>query len=118
MKKELILTATDIDWDISLLDALSYLDGMSYRAAAEALEIPTEMYANMTTQERHDYAYDCWERNKDRRTEFMGAPSSMVIPEPENPNWDIYAIADYISEVSGWCTNGFGISCSWSKDEL
>ena len=49
------MKARDILWDITDEDIYEVIDEMTVYRAAEALDIPTITYANMTTEERHDY---------------------------------------------------------------
>lgn len=115
---EIILKATDIEWDISIDEGFEKLDNMTVENASEALQIPQYTYSNMTTQERHDYAYELWHRSPATLCEFVEAPDEVVIPDPTNTDWDPETISDYISDETGWCHRGFKIVCNLSKEDL
>ena len=88
------------------------LDDMSCQKAATALNIPVETYANMTTSERHDYAYDLFHRCPTELHEFMGLPDEVEIPEEFNkPSDDCFPedISDWLSDEYGFCHGGFEI---------
>ena len=117
-KKAITLKATNIKWDIDIEDGYGKLDEMSVDEASEKLGIPAKTYANMTTSERHDYAFECWHRSEAALAEFMDIDDEMDIPDPTNPDWDEDTISDYISDESGWCHGGFTLECNLTKDEL
>lgn len=114
----IVLKATHIDWDVDIDEAIEKLDEMTAENAAKALDISKDTYANMTTEERHDFAYDMWHHSPATLDEFVGVPEEVVIPDPLNPEWDEETISDYISEETGWCHNGFTIECNQIKDEI
>lgn len=49
---------SNIIWDVDMDDVYENLDEMTAEKAAEALGISQKRYANMSTAERHDYAYE------------------------------------------------------------
>jgi len=112
------LKATHIKWDVDIDEAIEKLDEMTTENAAEALGIGKDTYANMTTEERHDFAYDLWHHSPSALHEFMSVPEEVVIPDPLNTEWDENTISDYISDETGWCHEGFVIECNQSKDEI
>ena len=111
-----VITATDIRWDVDMYEALDKLDDMSSDKAAEYLGVPKEIYANMTTFERHDYAYDVWRHNKKGLSEFVGVPNEVTLPT--TGIWDEDSISDYLSDEYGWCHEGFRITCNYSIEEM
>lgn len=118
LESPIILKATDIQWDIDIDEGYDKLDDMTVENASKALQIPQHIYANMTTQERHDYAYDRWHHHHASLCEFVGAPDEVVIPDPTDPYWNEETISNYISNEKGWCHSGFKIVCNLSKEEL
>lgn len=68
------MKVTNIKWDIDMDQIYDKLDNMTAENAAEALSLPKEAYANMTTGERHDYAYETFNNHDDMAAEFMGLP--------------------------------------------
>lgn len=99
------MKAYGIKWDIDVEDAYGKLDDMTSEKAAEALGIPKEKYANMTTSERHDYAYDAFHHNKVDLAEFMGLPDEVEIPE--SVGTDDEDISGWLSDQYGYCHGGF-----------
>lgn len=101
------MKAYDIKWDIDVEDAYDKLDDMTSEKAAEALDLPKEKYANMTTSERHDYAYDAFHHNKVDLAEFMGLPDEVEIPKSVGTNDE--DISDWLSDQYGYCHDGFAL---------
>ena len=75
------MKAYNIDWVVDLDEAYAMLDEMDYKKAAAAIEVSADRYANMTTEERHDYAYGLWHCCPGALDEFVGLPSEVEIPE-------------------------------------
>lgn len=98
--------AKNIQWDLDINEAREILDSMTAEEAAETLEIPLHRYANMTTEERHDYAYSKFHYYPITLNEFLGLP--FEIPIPENIEDD--DIADWLSDTYGYCHKGFEIT--------
>jgi len=104
------MKATNIRWDIDFDEVYEKLDEMTYEAAAEAIGVPAETYANMTTEERHDYAYDLFHHSPATLDEFMGLPNEVIIPDELNkPDDEYYVddISDWLSDEYGFCHEGF-----------
>lgn len=103
MKK---LYAKNIKWDIDIDEIYEALDEMTVVEAANLLELCVERYANMSTEEKHDYAYDYFHhRHDDCKAEFLGIPSEIKIPD--GLVGDDEAISDWLSDEYGWCHEGF-----------
>ena len=100
------MKATNIQWDIDMEDALAMLDEMTAKDAAEALEISYDRYANMTSEERDDYAYDFFHHRPGALCDFVGLPDEVDIPEELTDEEDI---ADWLSDEYGFCHDGFCI---------
>ena len=98
--------AYDIQWDIDMDEVYELLDDMTAEKAAKALEISVERYSNMTTEERHDYAFDVFHHCPALLDEFVGLPDEIDIPEALNDDEDI---ADWLSDKYGYCHRGFQI---------
>lgn len=62
-------------------DVYENLDEMTAEKAAEALGISQKRYANMSTAERHDYAYEVFHGHDAAIGEFMGLPTEMDVPD-------------------------------------
>lgn len=80
------------------------LDNMTADKAAEELGIPKDKYANMTTEERHDFAYDLFHHSPGTLDDFMGLPSEIEIPPRLKEDEDI---SDWLSDEYGFCHRGF-----------
>lgn len=100
------MKATNIQWDIDMDEVYEVLDEMTAKNAAEALDLPYDRYANMTTGERHDYAYDYFRHRPGALDEFMGLPEDVEIPPELTDDCDI---ADWLSDVYGFCHEGFSL---------
>ena len=90
------MKATNIQWDIDMDEVYEVLDEMTAKNAAEALDLPYDRYANMTTGERHDYAYDYFRHRPGALDEFMGLPKEV------DPDWrsvDLLCVCDYSQAV-------------------
>ena len=90
------MKAIDIICDIDAEDIYGVLDEMNVYKAAEALGIPTLTYANMTTEERHNYA-----------KELMNLPDTVEIPDGMT---DVDEISEWLSDEYGFCHRGFKLS--------
>lgn len=115
---KIVLKTTDIHWSIDIEDGYEKLDEMTAEAAADALGVPKDTYTNMTTGEKHDYAYDEWHHSHASLYEFVDAPDEVVIPNPMNKDWDDDTVSDYISNETGWCHESFSITCNLSIEQL
>ena len=102
------MKAKNIQWDINMSDILDVLDEITAKNAAKALEIPYDTYANMTTEERHDYAYDFFRRYPAAKNELMDLPNDVEIPSTV-PQHDI---ADWLSDSYGFCHDGFELDAN------
>lgn len=99
-----MLKATEIQWDFDMDQVYERLDEMKPKEAAESLSVPFDRYDRMTTEERHDYAYDVFRHCPAALDEFMGLPSEVEIPEELTDDGDI---ADWLSDEYGFCHEGF-----------
>lgn len=112
---------TSIKWDVDMEDIYETLDEMTVDEASELLKVPVDTYANMSTEERHDYAYDVINHNSekhyDKIAEIMGLPYEidldsegigLDIAECDDDEWED-AISDWLSDEYDWCHNGFFI---------
>ena len=97
--------AFNIDWDVDMDEVYENLDDMAFEKAAEALEIPADRYANMTTGERHDYAYDRFRHCPALLDEFLGLPDKVTLPDEVTDD----DAADWLSDTYGYCINSFEI---------
>ena len=97
--------AYNIDWDIDIEEVYECLDEMTHELAAEAIGVPVNHYANMTTEERHDYAYDTFRHCPAELDEFLGLPDKVPIPDDVEDE----DVADWLSDVYGYCINGLDI---------
>ena len=100
------MKATNILWDVDFWEVYEKLDQMSYDKAAEALGVPSVTYANMTTAERHDYAYELFRHSPAALDEFLGLPNEIDIPEELTDDEDI---SDWLSDTYGYCHKGFNL---------
>ena len=76
-----MLKAINIKWDVDMYDIYDRLDDMTAEEAAESLGISKHIYANMTTSERHNLAYETFYGHDDLVAEFMNRPTEVEIPE-------------------------------------
>jgi hypothetical protein len=100
------MKASNIKWDIDMDEVYERLDEMSADSAAQALSVPTKTYANMTTVERHDYAYDLFHHSSAALDEFFELPDEIEIPEELKDDDDI---SDWLSDKFGFCHSWFDI---------
>lgn len=110
MKNKFI--AYDIDWDINMEEIYEVFDAMPYKKAAEALGLSSERYANMHTDERHDYIFDCFHHNRTNAAEFVGLPDEVEIPDEfgiTNTDDDMQYVTDWLSDEYGYCINGYKV---------
>lgn len=98
------MRAVNILWDVDISDGIDALNEMTAKDAAEALGVPVDTYANMTTEEREDYAYDVFERSPESLTEFIGLPDTVEIPKRFKRE---ESISDWLSDEYGFCHCGF-----------
>ena len=122
MKKRLV--ACNIDWDIDIEEMYDILDNSTVTQAAKMLEIPLERYDNMTTEERHDYAYDKIHHNRLDAAEMLGLPDEVVIPEDVLEHYGIVSkdddmsdITDWLSDEYGYCIKGYEIKDAITKNK-
>ena len=104
--------AYDIEWDVDLEDVYEQLDDMTCRKAAEALGISEDLYANMTTTERHNYAYDIFHHNRIAISDFAGLPDKVEIPdefEISSVDDDMQYVTDWLSDQYGYCIYGYKV---------
>ena len=107
------IVAKEIKWDIDFDDISALLDSLSYDKAAETLEISKELYANMTTEERHDYAYDCFKKDPAFFNDILNLPSKVKIPRGLTDQEDI---SDWLSDTYGYCHSGFSLENTSKRD--
>ena len=81
---------------------------MSAKRAAEWFGIPYDRYANMSTEERHDWAYDAFHHNRKSLAEFMGLPEEVEIPDSIADDEDM--ITDWLSDEYGFCIEGYSLT--------
>ena len=96
---------SNIIWDVDMDDVYENLDEMTAEKAAEALGISQKRYANMSTAERHDYAYEVFHGHDAAIGEFMGLPTEMDVPDDIGIDED--SVGDYLSDKYGYCHRGF-----------
>ena len=102
------MKVTNIEWVVSDEEIMDRLDNMTAEQAAEKLGIPYNTYANMTTEERHDYAFDAFRHNRADRAEFVGLSDEVELPEGAE-TWENDEITDYLCEEYGYYTNGYNL---------
>jgi len=101
--------AYDIDWSIESEEIFEILDAMTVEKAAEALAISKDRYAAMTTEERHDYAYDMFHHHRLSAAEFAGLPDEVELP-PELGDAEEDAITEWLSDTYGYFLNGYRLN--------
>lgn len=101
------MKVTNIKWDIDMDQIYDKLDNMTAENAAEALSLQKESYANMTTSERHDYAYETFHNHDEAAAEFMDLPTETEIPDDIADDED--AVSDYLSDKYEFCHKGFSL---------
>ena len=109
------MKVTNIKWDIDMDQIYNKLDNMTAENAAEALSLPKDAYTNMTTSERHDYAYEVFHGHDDMTAEFMGLPTETDIPDDIGDDED--AISDYLSDEYEFCHKGFSLETDNKNNE-
>lgn len=106
MDKRII--AYNIDWDVDMDEIYELLDNSTVEKAAELLEISPERYAAMTTEERHDYAYDKVHHNRLAAAEMVGLPDEVEIPEDILEYYEITSVDDDMSDITDWLSDKYG----------
>lgn len=114
------MKAVNIKWNVEYSNELlswvwSALDELNSRSAAELLELPISQYANMTTSERHDYAYEVVRKSPEVANEILGLPDKVEIPFPEPC---IEGIVDYLYDEYGFCPEEFDVSSEFVIEYL
>lgn len=100
------MKAYNIHWDIDIDEALDVLDKMTVTSASKFIEIPERQYENMTTSERHDYAYSYFRHCPGALDDLFGLPETIEIPESITDDDDI---SDWLSDEYGFCHKGFSL---------
>ena len=108
------MIATDIAWEVDITDGISKLSDMDYEDAAKVLEINPNVYANMSTTERDDYAYEFFRSSLSSLYEFIGLPESVEIPKELGDDED--EISDWLSDTYEYCHSGFNLEEGDSYD--
>ncbi len=98
-----VRTVKNIQWSIDMDEIYEKLDNMTSENAAEVLEIPVNKYQNMTTEERHDYAFDYFRHRYGAQCDFLCLPDSVQVAK----HWALDDIADYLSATYGYCVEQF-----------
>jgi hypothetical protein len=104
--------AYDIDWNYEIEEVSAQLDNLTYENAAARLGIPKDRYANMTTDERLDYALDVLRHNKTTVADFFNLPEEVEIPEEleiTDINDDMSDVTDWLSDEYGFYINGYQV---------
>ena len=112
------MKAYNINWSIDYDEVYEKLDDMTVDKAAAALEIPKGRYANMSTEERHDYAYDFFRHDPGALDEFLELPSEVEIPKDIEDLSDDNVITDWLSDTFGYCIEGYDLDTDVEKDEV
>ena len=107
-EKKNVVKAFDIIWDFDMDEVYERLDDMTAKQASESLGIPYDQYANMTTEERHDWAYDLFHHNRVCLDEFMNLPEEIEIPYDLVGDDDL--ITEWISDEYGFCIRGYKLT--------
>ena len=98
------MRTVSIDWSIDISEAQNTLLEMPITKAAAALGLGVHQYANMTTEERLDYAYDLWHHSPSALQEFSNLPDEVEIPDD---SWDDGTITEYLTDEYGYFINGY-----------
>ena len=98
------MKAINIEWDVDIEDGLYILDEMTYKKAAEILGISADTYANMTSDERDEYATEVFEKSPSTLIEMVGLPDIVELPKHLK---DVESISDWLSDEFGFCHKGF-----------
>lgn len=107
------MKAIKIEWNIDMDEVYEKLDGMTSEKASEVLGIPLNTYCNMTTSEKHDYAYDTFHHNLGMLYDFMGLPEEVELPETLKEAEDI---TYWLSDTYGFCIDTYDIIENESLD--
>lgn len=113
-RKDSIMTfiAKDIEWDIDIDEIYEKIDNMRVEVAAVTLGISKDTYANMTTEERHDFIYDTYHHNRKSADELFNLPETIEIPEEfgiTDTEDDMSDVTDWISDEYGFCIKGYAV---------
>ena len=95
----------DIDWKVNMEEIIEILDEMPVESAACALEIPVQAYADMSSKERHDAAYDVFHHRAGKCIEFMELPYSITWEGFDDMSDD--EITEHLADKYGFHINGW-----------
>ena len=94
----------NINWEISMEDAYRRLDEMTAERAAKAIGVPARIYVNMTTSERHNFAYEAFRHCHSSLEEFMGLPKEVDIDTNGwQDGWDDEDVTDCLYDKYEFC---------------
>lgn len=102
------MKAINIDWDITIDEAIGAIDDLTSEEAASFLGVDKETYEKWTLNKRHDYAAEAIKRNAVDIEELFNLPSSVELPQ-EFVEEDINAgyVTDWLSDEYGFFINGY-----------
>ena len=106
------MKAKNIKWDVNINDVADYFVekvGDDPLSAAEAIQMTAKKLMTMTAEEQREAAYDYFRHCPGAAEEFLGLPDEIEIPNPEDPDWTDETVSEYISEITGYCHEGFEI---------
>lgn len=98
--------ATDIKWDVDIEDVIEKIDNMTAENAAEALDIPYQVFVNMNTSEVHDYVYDMFKYSSSIAADIVGLPEEVEIPDEVGDD----DIEDYLSDETGYLIKSYSVA--------
>lgn len=98
------MKAFEVQWEFDMDQVYEVLDDTDPAEAAEFFGIPEDRYKQMTSEERHDHAYDVFRHCPALLDEFMGLPYEIEIPEELTDDRDI---AEWLMYEFGFCHRGF-----------
>lgn len=98
------MKAKNIQWDFDTEEICERILNLSVDAASKILGVPPKRYANMTSEERMDYALDACHHCPATADELFGLPDEIEIPNGLTATEDI---SDWLSDTYGFCHNGF-----------
>jgi len=103
------MKATNILWIVDIEEAIKKLNEIDLNHTANIIHVPYEKLLDMSQEERQEMARDYFRHCPGAMEEFLEIPDEIEIPNPENPDWTDEIISEYISEVTGYCHEGFDI---------
>lgn len=116
MSNERTMYAYDIYWDVDMEEVLDIVDALTPKGIETHLEINSTVYQSMNEDQKHGFVYGKFRHCPALLDRLLELPDKVRIPEVLAEEYrkskDASDITEYLSDVYGYCINGYNI-----KDE-